>query len=69
MTDRLSLWYKLIQSGIEGKLLTAICSMYTDVKLCVKHMDSISEFFDSILGLLQGELSSSIMFSLFLNGI
>ena len=69
MTDRLSLWYKLIQSGIDGKMLTVIRSMYTEVKLCVKHMNSISELFDSNLGLLQGEITSSIMFSLFLNDI
>ena len=43
--------------------------MYTEVKLCVKHMNSNSEFFDSNLGLLQGEITSSIMFSLFLNDI
>ena len=41
MTDRLSLWYKLIQSGIDGKMLTAIRFIYTEVKLCVKHMNSI----------------------------
>ena len=59
----------MIKSGIGGKLLCVLRSMYSDVKLCVKHMGNISDLFDSNLGLLQGEVTSPIMFSLFLNDI
>ena len=63
------LWFKLIQSGIDGKLLSVFRSLYNQIKLGVKHMNSISDFFKSDIGLLQGEICSPIMFSLFLNDI
>ena len=44
-TDRLNLWYKRIQSGVGGKLFAIIRSMYDDVTLCLKHMNSVSELF------------------------
>ena len=69
LIDRNSLWFKLIKSGIDGKLLRVLRSMYSNVKLCIKHMGNVSKFFDSNLGLLQGEVTSPIMFSLFLNDI
>ena len=43
--------------------------MYNEVKLCVKHLNSVSDVFNSNIGLLQGEITSPILFSLFLNDI
>lgn len=63
------LWYKLINSGIDGKLLSIIRSMYNEAKSCVKQFNTLSEFFSSNVGLLQGEVISPILFSLFLNDI
>ena len=34
--SRLSLWYKMIKSGIDGKLLDVIKSLYENIKLQVK---------------------------------
>jgi hypothetical protein len=67
--DRNRLWYKLIKLGIDGKFLSLVRSMYSEVKLCVKHMGTLSDFFNSNLGLFQGEITSPILFSLFLNDI
>ena len=61
--DRNALWYKLIQSGIDGKLLSVIRSMYKEVKLAVRHLNTVSEFYDSEIGLFQGEITI-IFFSL-----
>ena len=46
-----------------------IRSIYSDVKSCVKNFGSISEFFDSNVGLLQGEVISPLLFSLFINDL
>ena len=43
--------------------------MYNEVKLCVRHMGTLSDFFNCEVGLLQGETISPILFSLFANDI
>jgi hypothetical protein len=43
--------------------------MYSEVKLCVKHLGSLSDFLNSNLGLFQGEITLPICLSLFLNDI
>ena len=67
--NRGQLWSKMINMGIDGKLLTLIRSMYNEVKLQVKHMGSLSDIFNSNVGLFQGEITSPILFSLFINDI
>ena len=66
---RMGLWYKMINSGIDGKLFQLIRSIYLDVKPCVKSMGSLSEFFKSDIDLLQGEVLSPFLFSLFINDL
>jgi len=60
--DRGRLWYKLMKLGVDGKILSLLRSMYSEVKLCIKHLGSISDFFASNVGLLQGEIRSPICF-------
>ena len=43
--------------------------MYSSVKSCVKHLNCLSDFFSSDIGLFQGEIMSPILFSLFINDI
>ena len=50
-------------------MLNVLKSMYQNVKMQVKNMNSLSQFFESNIGLFQGETTSPIMFSLFLNDI
>ena len=66
---RNALWYKLIKYGIDGKLLKLLRSMYNSVKSCVRHINSLSDFFSTDIGLFQGEILSPILFSFFLNVI
>ena len=63
------MWFKLIKQGVTGKVLSLIRSLYEDVKLCVKHLNNVSDLFDCNVGLLQGETMSPILFSLFVNDI
>ena len=67
--NRNGVWYKLIKSGVNGKMLNLIRCMYNSIKCCVKHLNNLSDFFECEMGLLQGEILSPILFSLFLNDI
>ena len=69
LINRQALWFKLIKEGIDGKLLKIVRAMYSNVKSCVRHMDTLSDFFKSDVGLFQGEITSPILFSLFVNDI
>ena len=66
---RNGLWCKLIRQGINGKLFSVIRTLYDEVKLCVKHMNSVSDLYNCNVGLLQGKTISPILFSLFVNNI
>ena len=65
--DRKHLWCKLSKFGICGKLLNVVKSMYANVKSCVTIQGLKSEYFRSSLGLMQGEVLSPILFSLYVN--
>ena len=52
-----------------GKLFGVIRSIYSDVKLCVKDMNSVSDLFEYNIGLLQGESFLTILFSLLVKDI
>ena len=66
---RNALWYKLIKYGVDGKLFKLLRSMYSAVKSCVRHLNTLSDFFSLDIGLFQGEIMSPILFSFFLNDI
>ena len=54
------------KNGVDGKLIRIIRSMCSQAKSCVRHFGSLSDFFKCDVGLLQGEIISPILFSLFL---
>ena len=64
---RISLWGKLIDAGINSKLLTVIINMYEHAKSCVKASGKLTEFFKCMAGVRQGENLSPLLFALFLN--
>ncbi|KAH3733781.1 hypothetical protein DPMN_040215 [Dreissena polymorpha] len=66
---RNALWLKIYKAGIEGKLLRIIKSMYENVKSCVKHCSSYSDYFNYAVGLRQGEVMSPLLFSLFVEDL
>ena len=41
---RNGLWYKMIKSGLDGKLFDLIQSIYSEVMSCVKNIDTFSDF-------------------------
>ena len=67
--NRNALWYKLYNTGIQGKLLRIIRDMYSKVKSCVKQCNSYSDYFEYAVGLRQGEVISPILVSLFMEDI
>ena len=67
--DRNLLWQKLISEHVSTKLVIAIRSMYNTVKSCIRYQASRSSFFESHVGLKQGDPSSPFMFMLFINDI
>lgn len=66
---RNGLWYKMIKSGIDGTVLSIVRSMYNEVKACVRNMNTLSDFFDCDVGLMQGEICSPLLFFLFISDI
>ena len=66
---RNGLWYKLIKNGVDGKLLSLIRSMYKEVKSYVRHLNTLSDFFDCYIGLMQGEICSPLLFAFFISDI
>ena len=63
--QRVMLWYKLYHIGIRCKLLQVIKFMYSNVTTCVQ-VDGFN-YFTNELGLIQGEVLSPILFSLYVN--
>ncbi|XP_071123308.1 uncharacterized protein [Mytilus edulis] len=63
------LWLRLIRCGISGNLLTVIKSMYAKIKCCIKLEGNFSNFFQSNVGLMQGESLSPFLYSLYINDI
>ena len=61
------LWFKLIQSGVRGKILDIIQAMYTNIKSRVKFENVLSDEFSSYIGVRQGECLSPFLFSIYLN--
>jgi hypothetical protein len=64
-----ALWYKLRQSGIDGKLLDVIVSIYRHIKSCVFVNGTTSDYFASLTGVRQGENLSPLLFALFINDL
>ena len=60
-----NVWTKLIQSGVTGKILGIVQSMYRQLRNRIRNFDgTMSEPFDGVIGLRQGESLSPLLFSL-----
>ena len=66
---RNGIWYKLCKIGASLKFVSAIKAIYTSVKGCVKSLGKISDCFESLVGVKQGEPLSPLLFILFLNDL
>ena len=63
------LWYKLLNAGVDGKIMRVIKNMYSNIKSCVLCNQEYSDYFVSHSGVRQGENLSPMLFSLFVNDI
>lgn len=66
---RAGLWYKLICTGICGKVFTVIQHMYQNIKSCVTLNGIRSNFFNSYIGVRQGENLSPMLFAIYVNDL
>ena len=65
-----NLWHRLITTGVTGRMLTIIKSMYRQLKFRVRDFTGeISDQFTGLIGLRQGESLSPLLFSLLVNDI
>ena len=65
--DRAALWSKLLKSGMSSKSIRLFKNMYSKMRLGIKGDND--RYFTSACGLLQGETTSPLFFSLFVNDI
>ena len=64
--DRAAIWAKLLKNGVSSKTVRIFRSMYSQMLLKVKGNNAV---FESFTGLYQGEVTSPIFFSFFINDL
>ena len=62
-----NVWLKLVKLEMRGEMLNIIRSMYSLVKSRVKLLNELSDEYECLLGVKQGECLSSFPFPMFLN--
>ena len=62
-----NLWYHLLKSGIHGKIISVLQSMYCQMRSCVKLFDGITDYFPCTVGTRQGCMISPLLFALYIN--
>lgn len=66
---RSALWKKLLDRGIDGKVIRVIMNMYKNAKSSIKGADGLTNFFKCEAGVRQGENLSPFLFAIFLNDL
>ena len=62
---RNGIWFKLCENGAPLKIVKAIKAIYNSVKVCVRSLGSVSDCFDSLVGVKQGSLCRPCYLSYF----
>ena len=60
---------KLKELNINGKFYDIISSLYSKSKLCVRLGENRTDFFDSMVGVRQGDVLSPNLFKIFINNL
>ena len=55
----------MIKNGLDGKLFDLIRSIYSEVMSCVKNIHTFSDFYESNVRLLQGEVLSPLILTVY----
>ena len=67
--DRTHLWTKLFSTGIHGRILNVVKSIYKEAQSCVRHNGEVSQLFPCNNGVRQGDNLSPLLFSIYLNDL
>ena len=67
--DRICMWTKILDLGVNGKIFTVVYNLYKKAKSCMKVNGCHSSFFSCMKGVRQGENLSPLLFSLFLSDL
>jgi hypothetical protein len=67
--NREELWHIMVQNGFPFKLIRLLKATLDEVKCCVKVQNSLSEYFESKVGLRQGDELSTKLFNIALEGV
>ena len=69
LINRTKLWLKLIENGVNGKVMRVIHALYNNAKSCVKSEKCLSRVFESNVGVRQGENLSPLLFAIYINDL
>jgi len=61
------LLHKILHTGIDGKFYFTLKALYESTKSCVEVNGNKTEWFDTVLGVRQGDSLSPSLFSIFIN--
>ena len=69
--DRDCLWYKLLSSGIRGRMYIAIKSLYENIRCCIKLNNGygVTNTFPVTIGVKQGCKMSTSLFNIYINDL
>ena len=63
------LWYKMLASGIHGKMLKIVQTMYANPQNCVRVGGRLTDWFSQSAGVRQGDALAPTLFALFINDL
>ena len=63
------LFRSMKQKGIDGKIFRFLLTSYSKLKSCVRTEHGLTDFFPCTIGTRQGDISSPVIFSLFINDL
>ena len=67
--DRRILIYKLLKGGISSKFISIVKSVYSSIKMRLRSGDTLSDSFNNLMGVKQGEPLSPLLFLFFINDL
>jgi hypothetical protein len=66
---RKGLWHKLLEMGINGRMLRVLKSLYARCEVGVRVGGKVEEWYEEFVGVREGCVLSPILFALYINGL